>query len=654
MKKVLCASLAVLLAAGCSSSGGAASGKSDSMDLNYVFTSDPQTLDYMRSQNAADHEVNENLVDGLTEVNNINQYVGALADTWEHNEDSTEWTFTLKDGLQWVTNTGETYGDVTAQDFETGLQHAMDFDSPTGYIPRMFVKGLDDYYNGKADWDSVGVEAVDDKTIKYTLSEPTPYFASVVSYVPFYPINKDFLEEQGEGCKLGSPDVNSCDFGKVSDPSSILYNGGFILDSFTSKSSIKMHKNPAYYDADQVYVDNVNLVYDDGEDPNVTINGFEKDNFYQALLYTTSDDFDKYLEKYKDTAFHGQQDQYTFGVNFNMNRITYTTTDKNADQQADTREALLNSDFRNALKYGFDRVAYLQTSVDKSIAANGIRNIQCPWNFVYTSDGKSYGELVQEESADPSVDLSEGQDAYYNKDKAVEYLNKAKSELTDVSWPIKLDLMAQDKDKQSMNMASSLETSIESSLGSDNIDIVVHNVDDDTYQKSAYKSTGPVDADWDISTSTGWGMDYADPKTYLNIFSPINGDILRQNMGLEYYQSTDSTPQNDAAIEASGLLEYQDLLDEAYAINDDMDARYKAEAKAEAYLLDNALYIPVMTRIRSVNWTVSRETPFQRGYWSVKYKWMKINKDPITAKDYDKALKQWQKDMSEAAEKAAA
>jgi oligopeptide transport system substrate-binding protein len=680
MKKILCASLALLMAAGCSSS--AATGNSDSSkseDLYYVFTSDLKTLDYMRSQNASDHEINENLVDGLTEVNNVNQYVGALAKDWEHNDDYTEWTFNLRDNATWVTNAGEEYAPVTAEDFETGLQHCADFDGPTLYLANMFVKNLAEYKAGTAKWDDVGVEAVDDSTVKYTLKEPTPYFASVVSYTPFYPMNKDFLEEQGSGCKLGleNADPNTCNFGQPTDPSSILYNGGYILDEFVSKSSEKMHKNEAYWDADNVHINNISLVYDDGSDPASTVKGFEQSEnpYYQATLLTTSADFQSYLDKYKENAYTGQQNQYTFGINFNLNRITYNYTDKNEAQQEDTRKALLNANFRKAMKYGMDRQSYLETTVDASIAGNGLRNIECPWIFVATSDGKSYGELVQEASEDPDTDLTEGQDAYYDPDKAKEYMEKAKAELTDVSsWPIKLDLMVQDSDASSVAMGSSLEQSIEQSVGAENIDIVNHPVDEDTYANSAYNSTGPQDADWDISTSTGWGYDYIDPKTYLNIFSPVDGDILRQNMGLNFYKSNGFTTKvfetinpniteeevaalnarNDAAIEQSGLMDYQDLLDKAYAITDDMDARYKAEAAAEAYLLDEALFIPVNTQLGSVNWRISRQVPFTNGYLSVKYKWRVIQKDPVTAEEYQTAYEQWQKDVAEAAEKAAA
>ena len=667
MKKTLCASLAVLLAAGCSAgsagSNAASTGATTSEDAYYVFTSDLQTLDWQMSMNETDAEITTNLVDGLTEVNSYNNYVGDLAESWEHNDDSTVWTFHLRDA-KWVTSTGEEYADVTAEDFATALRHLSDFQGPTLAIAEAYVDGLAEYGKSERtddDWAKVGVKAVDDKTVEFTLKDPTPYFHTVVANNSFWPVNKEFLESKGDGCKLGSPDNTNCDYGKATDPTSILYNGAYILDENVSKSSQKMHKNESYWDAEHVYINNVSRVYDDGSDPASTVKGFESSEnpYYQATLLTSAKDFDKYLEQYKDNAYNPLQNGYTFGINFNFNRINFDNSDKTASQQADTKKALLNTHFRRALKFGFDRVAYMATAVDKSIAGKAIRSIECPWNFVTTSDGKAYGELVQEASEDPSIDLSEGQDSIYNPDKAKEELELAKKELTDVKWPIVLDLLTDDASATLPLQAASLEQSIEESLGSDNVDIVVHRVDDDAYTASSYTSTGPVDDCWDISTSTGWGADYIDPRTYLNIFSPVDGDVLGQSMGLAFYQSNEldsdaDNKANDAAIEASGLLDYQKMIEDAYAIVDDLDARYKAEAKAEAYLLDNAIAIPVQTQTKAVNYTISRAVPFSGAYQSSKYKGLIIKKDAVTADEYNKAYEQWQKDKVEDAKKNAA
>ena len=384
-----------------------------------------------------------------------------------------------------------------------------------------------------------------------------------------------------------------------------------------------------------------------------------------ATLLTTAPDFQKYLEQYKDYAYTGIQNAYSFGMNFNLNRVNYENSNKTPEQFADAKAALLNSSFRRALKFGLDRVSYMATAVDPSIAEKALRTIECPWDFVTTSDGRAYGELVQAASEDPTVDLSEGQDSIYDPEKAKAELEKAKAELN-VSWPIILDILVDEADPSNISQASSLEQSIEASLGVENVDIQIHPVDDDTYTGSSYTSNGPQDACWDISTSTGWGYDYVDPKSYLSIFSPVNGDVIRNSMGLNYYgenqfdgieltgpngeavSSEEANKANDAAVEASGLLTYQEMIDEAYAINDDLDKRYEAEAKAEAYLLDNALYVNIQTQTRAVNWTLSRIKPFTNKYLNYsKMKGVIIQKDPVTAEEYQAAYEQWKVDKAE-------
>ena len=665
MKKILCASLAALLVAGCS--GAKTGNETTSEDAYYVFSTDVQTLDWHMSQRATDAEITANCVDALTETNSYNNYVGALAESWEANEEKTEWTFHLRDA-NWVTNTGEVYAPVTADDFVAGLQHLADFDGPTLWIAGSFVEGLADYADGKTtDFSTVGVEAVDEKTVKYTLTSPTPFFNTIVANNAFWPVNRDFLESKGDGCKLGDPDTSNCGYGAPTDPSSILYNGAYIIDELVSKSSQKLHKNEAYWDAEHVYVNKISRVYNDGSDPAATVKGFEQaeNPFYMATLLTTAPDFAKYLEQYKDYAYTGIQNAYSFGMNFNLNRVNYENSNKTAAQFADAKAALLNSSFRRALKFALDRVSYMATAVDPSIAEKALRTIECPWDFVTTSDGRAYGELVQAASEDPTIDLSEGQDSIYNPEKAQAELAKAKTELN-VSWPIILDVLVDEADPSNISQASSLEQSIEASLGVENVDIQIHPVDDDTYTGSSYTSNGPQDACWDISTSTGWGYDYVDPKSYLSIFSPVNGDVIRNSMGLNYYgenqfdgieltgpngeavSSDEANKANDAAIEASGLLKFQEMIDEAYAINDDLDKRYEAEAKAEAYLLDNALYVNIQTQTRAVNWTLSRIKPFTNKYLNYsKMKGVIIQKDPVTAEEYQAAYEQWKVDKAE-------
>ena len=201
-----------------------------------------------------------------------------IAESYEQSEDGLTWTFHLKKGIMWVTSDGEEYDEVKAEDFVTGLRHGAEFNSETGWLLEGVIAGYTDYYEGEdysdAAWEKVGIKAVDDYTLEFTLEAPAPYFPSMTCYAVLYPINKTFLEGKGAGCKLGEPDLESCEFGVV-QPDSILYNGGFLLESNDLKSSTVLVKNEAYWDAENVHLNSVKRIYDDGSDPYSVIRGFE-------------------------------------------------------------------------------------------------------------------------------------------------------------------------------------------------------------------------------------------------------------------------------------------------------------------------------------------------------------------------------------------
>ena len=121
----------------------------------------------------------------------------------------------LRKDAKWYTADGEEYAPVTAQDFVTGLKYAADKKSEALYLVQESVAGLDDYITGKTtDFSTVGVKAIDDQTVQYTLTRPESYWNSKTTSTILFPVNADFLKSKGD------------DFGKV-DPSSILYNGPF-------------------------------------------------------------------------------------------------------------------------------------------------------------------------------------------------------------------------------------------------------------------------------------------------------------------------------------------------------------------------------------------------------------------------------------------
>ncbi|MFR1049948.1 MAG: ABC transporter substrate-binding protein, partial [Streptococcus salivarius] len=136
------------------------------------------------------------------------------------------------------------------------------------------VKGLDDYVQGKTtDFSQVGVKAVDDYTLQYTLNKPETFWNSKTTNGILFPISTEFLKSKGD------------DFGQPNDVKSILANGPFLLKSITSKSSVVFEKNDNYWDKKNVHLKEVKLTYYDGSDQDSLARGFS-DGAYTKVAFS--------------------------------------------------------------------------------------------------------------------------------------------------------------------------------------------------------------------------------------------------------------------------------------------------------------------------------------------------------------------------------
>ena len=619
----------------------------------YVYSDSREvaSMDYLVTALASDHQYNVNFVDGLVICDSYGAYQPAVAESWTANEDATVWTFKLKKGVKWVTAAGDEYGEVTAEDFVTGLRHAAEFQSGTAYVVSS-VEGFSDYmsagdYSDDA-WAKVGVKAIDDYTVEYTLSAPTPYFYTQVEYSVFYPVNKTFLESKGDGCKLGTPDTNSCTFGQAT-PDSILYNGAYILSSFDVKSQTVMVKNPAYYAADEVYLEKVTVIYDEGSDPYEMIRSFEQNVYAYAGLSTQWGDevFNEMMAKYDGYVNPTLSNYYAFGIVFNYNRVTYENTAHADDaDKENTKAAIRNENFRLAMKSAFDAQAYLEVSAPTEIAKATLRNINGVPNLVSTSDGTLYGTLVEdayEEITGTRVSLADGQWPWLSKENALAYIEAAKAD--GITFPVHVDMLVIETSDRITKQGLSFKQSIEENTdGQIIVDLIMR--DQDTVQNIAYYSESWDEADYDISTFTGWGPDYVDPKSFVEIYSPVDGYYMH-SCGLTDKGATQSDDfgADDELKTQLGFYEYEDLYRAADAITDDLDARYKAFAKADAYLLAHGLYIPTSMQTRSarVSHIVPFSAPYSSGVSQYKYRGVQLQEDVVTTEQYQAAMAAWEK-----------
>lgn len=638
MKKgYLVAGVALLSLAALQGCSNSSSAKKEDTTYSYVFVEDPTTLDYTVSGRHGTSQITTQGVDGLLENDRYGNLIPSLAKDWKVSSDGLTYTYTLRKGVKWYTSDGEEYAEVTADDFVTGLKHAADKKSSTLYIVQDSIKSLNDYVEGTTkDFSEVGIKAVDKYTVQYTLNQPESYWNSKTTYGILQPVNADFLKSKGD------------DFGSV-DPSSILYNGAFLLKSVTSKSSIEFEKNENYWDADKVSIDNIKLTYNDGSDPESLYKNFNKGNYTRARLYPTKSSYKDIEKKYKDDIFYTPQDQSTYYVSFNLNRKAYEFTSKeNNSQKTDTHKAILNKDFRQAITFAFDRTAFAAQALGEEGAVKALRSSFVPPAFV-SANGKEFGDFVKEELASDStwndVDLSDAQDGFYNVEKAKASFEKAKTalEAEGVQFPIHLDIAANQTDETNTQQISSLKQSIESSLGKDNVVVDVQAESADDYERTGYYAESADQKDYDLSEPSGWGPDYDDPSTYLDVFK--SEGVQSDKIGVD----GESDEDVDKVV---GLDKYTELVSEAAGITDDLEARYKAYAKAQAWLTDSAIIIPLYSK--GAMPVLSKIVPFSPSYATsgVKgsnvyddgpYKYYELQDEPVTAKQYEEALKKWEK-----------
>lgn len=184
---------------------------------------------------------------------------------------------------------------------------------------------------------------------------------------------------------------------------------------------------------------------------------------------------------------------------------------------------MLNKNFRQAVNFALDRTAYSAQSNGEEAASKTLRNMLVPPTFVQVGD-KTFGEVVASKLVNygtewSNMNLADAQDAYFNKEKAQAKFDKAKKELSSqgVTFPIHLDVVVDQTNKNVAAGMNSIKQTLETVLGAENIVIDVHQLSTDEYTNVAFLAPTPADRDYDLNLD-GWSPDYQDPSTYLNPF----------------------------------------------------------------------------------------------------------------------------------------
>ena len=592
---------------GSAADGTAATG--DSATYTVLYARQPATLNYLICSADPDLYHGTHCVDTLVEYDSRGKIREGLATSWEWDADTLTWTFHLRDE-NWVDYTGAVLGPVTAQDFVDALAYLLnpDYASGTASLVTPYVAGAEDYYNycvwrnnahngtvaedgttytidaagtvtvtaadgstttcPAVDFSSVGVAAVDEHTLTYTLNYDFPGFLSLLNYAPFEPAYGPMLAELGDQFCTSAETACSC--------------GAFYLAEYTPLESWVMKKNPENYDKDNVYIDTIRYIYNQ----EALISGPEmvrRGEIDQATI--SSDILDSWLadDTTKDMVSMDRPEtgkSYFYFFNFlpyAHQFPNWNTTGVDAQYQPDNWAKAVNStNFRKAFLYAINPAVTLAVTAPEGYENYKLHTITPP-SFCADSKGVDYTECGA---------LAKVTD-HFNEATAKQYRDAAVQELTaaGATFPIKVQYpynpAVVDWDKQCQVFKQQVEGVLND--GFDFVDIIITQGPSDNFL-NAVRRAGAYEF-----MSYYWGADYSDPETEVYPFYQEAGDrgtcyaFLRT--GVEDGIITGET--------ADYVMTYMDMVEKAKAITADLDARYAAFADAEAYLIENALVIPL-------------------------------------------------------------
>ncbi len=569
---------AVLCISGCSSTppslededDTAAAGKSI---YRVMYYNEISSLNYLATGVQVDYSLCANLVDCLVDYDSFGNIIPGLAESWSSNEDMTQWTFKIREGVQWVDFTGKEIAEVVADDWVAAAEYVNNAVNESysrhTYTTGALVHNAQEYYDYTAymqksesgtkttDEDGneitpvpevkpedIGVSAPSKYTLVYTLDQPCPFFLSVLSFSTFMPVNREFLEKSAGM------------FGRSKE--NILYNGAFILTEYVPQERRTLIKNNTYWDKDKVYLDEIDFKYRSDvleTGPDLYLQG-ETDR-----VIIQRDIMEEWMkDPEKASQVHSMRPDIAYSYFYCFN---YDPEFDAAYEPDNWKKAVVNEDFRKALALSLDGIelASVYEPYNPEIL---IEETITPRTFV-SVDGTDYTDLDALKAVKDSLS--------YDKDAAVQHRDAARAALEKegVTFPVKV-LMPYNPTTASWEQECVVaKRQLEETLGTDFIDVCIEK-GPDTGFLSAVRRSGKY-----AFMLCNYGADYADPDTYISPFTADNT-----------YQFWDTC--SDPGIKAV-FSEYDKLTKQAETTIDTAE-RYRLFAEAEALIIEHCIAVP--------------------------------------------------------------
>ncbi len=519
-----------------------------------------------------DFHDDSSFIDYLYQYNSEGELVPHLATGYDVSDDGLTYTFYIREGVTWVDSQGRQVANLTADDWVAGLQHVADAGSSAIYNLVGVLEGLDAYVYGETtDFTTVGIKALDEYTLQYTLVDECPYFMTMIADTCFIPMSRSYYLSQGGvfGISEYSDALSSNSYLYGTDQDHIAYCGPYLCTNVTDKNSINYVANESYWNADNVAIKSVRFIYDDGSDVTREYNDFMNGVGTTLVLDTAQLQMSRNDGTFEQYAHVAPNVTNIFLMWFNENRQTYANvadgacaSSKTEEQKEVSRAALQNQHFRLALAYSIDRASYISQSLGEDLKYICLRNSYVPGDFVALEEdvtvdingtatefpaGTFYGEIVQAQIDadgypfkvwDEESRSSDGFDGWYNPENAITELQLAIEELAEMGYeisvenPVVLDYPYSAYNETATNQAVVLETCIEEALGG-MVDIVLVECQDATENLNTwYNTNSGSDYNYDLGGLGGIGADYGDPQTYLDGLLPYGDGFAIRKMGL--------------------------------------------------------------------------------------------------------------------------
>ena len=586
------------------------------------------------SQMASDMNVTTNLWEGLLSFDCYGKAVPSVAKEWSHNEDSSVWTFNLRDDVDWVDVNGEVKAHLTSKDFLVGLEwvlNAAKNQANNTSMPNETLTGAADYYQKTSDMGDaaadltyqdmldagVGVEAPDDYTLVFTCKDPCPYFDTVAAYTSFYPASEDLINE------LGVEGFRACDY------TNMWYNGPYVVEEFISQNTKSYIPNPNYFGANDVSrFDRFTVTMI--SDQTVTFQLYqnrELDEMDVGESTLTTIQADPNSE-YNQQLCEKRPKKFSYQMHFN-----YQKNNEDGTPDDNWNKAIANTAFRQCFYKGLEMTNWYART-------NKINPLKCE-NDYYTMPGVCYNTKGEEYTTLVAKEMGFDSQAYDGKTMIrlrdnggdiADLKKQAMEELSaiGVTFPVHCYHYIKSGDTTALDTATVLKQCFSESLGDD---FVV--LDIGTYVSSLYKEVRNVQLHSILQN--GWGADFGDPVNFLGqeVLSDDNAYYAQTTSWIAAVEADPKDYQKDLLAD---YQEFTDLVTEAKAIVTDTDARYAAFAKAEASMLNNALCIPCLYEVLWCLTHVNEYTKINAMYGPCNYKavnWETRQGDGYTTEEYE-------------------